>query len=89
MVKQSILIGNKKRIVSSAKIKKVDPDVLAVRTYVFGQFNDIEFNKDYFVFLDSQYCLRTRLLLHTKGIRIEYLEFRIIENLNTTTDSIG
>lgn len=93
MTKQSILIDNKKRTVSSTKIKKADPDVLAVRTNVFGQFNDIEFNKDYFIFIDDKHCLHTRLLLHTKGIRIEYLEFRIIENysisLPTALDEVN
>ena len=44
MTNQQIIIDNKKRTVSSAKIKNAAPDVFAVRTHLFGQFDDIGFS---------------------------------------------
>ena len=81
MTNQQIIIDNKKRTVSSAKIKSTAPDVFAVRTHLFGQFDDIGFKKDHFIFLDEEHCLRTKLLEHGNNARIDHLEFKIVEKL--------
>ena len=81
MTNQQIIIDNKKRTVSSAKIKNAAPGVFAVRTHLFGQFDDIGFNKDHFIFTDDKHCLRTKLLLHRNDVSIDHLEFKIVEKL--------
>ena len=81
MTNQQIIIDNKKRTVNSAKIKHADPDVFAIKTHLFGQFDDIGFDKDHFIFTDDKHCLRTKLLLHRNDVRIDHLEFKIVEKL--------
>ena len=81
MTNQQIIIDNKKRTVSSAKINNAAHDVFAVRTHLFGQFDDIGFKKDHFIFLDEEHCLRTKLLEHGNNARIDHLEFKIVEKL--------
>ena len=46
MTNQHILIDNKKRTVSSAKIKNASPDIFVVITHLFGQLDDIGFDKE-------------------------------------------
>ena len=80
-----IVIDGKKRTVSSAKFKKSDPGILAVRTYVFGQCNDIGFDKEHCIILDDGLCLRANLRSHSNDERIEHLEFEILETRTTET----
>lgn len=80
-----IVIDGKKRTVSSAKFKKSDPGILAVRTHVFGQFSDVEFHKEHCVVLDDGLCLRAILRSQSNDERIERLEFEILETRTTET----
>ena len=75
---QHIFMDDRKYTVSSAKIRKNEPDVFVVRTYAFGQFRVNDLGKEHTIRLDEEKQFRVKMKWIMHNPRFETIVFSIL-----------